>query len=200
MQRDNTPQFPTTATINAVIAKAENNGNSELADALRTLFSMEKSEAFSEPDNRPVTERIKTFEDAVAAIGKKHPLVCQYYDLNDVDADLNAYLKLRIITIALNEGWTPQFTEGEWRYFPQFRLFDAEEIAYINEAQRSRLVYRPNNSARPYVGIIAAERDCESDRASTKISSRLAFKSSELAIYAGQQFTEIYANILFGLK
>ena len=62
-----------------------------------------------EVDNRPVTERIKTFEDALEALGDEHPLVKEYWGVVridfDISKDLYAYLKLRVIVAALNEEW-----------------------------------------------------------------------------------------------
>lgn len=69
-----------------------------------------------EKDNRPVTERIKTFDDACNELGDEHPLVTQYrliygaYKNDPVTEDLIAYLKLRIITAALNEGCGSRLT------------------------------------------------------------------------------------------
>ena len=77
-------------------------------------------------DEKPkdVTERIKTFADACCELGFDHPLVKAYdnymslaHKLNKDDYDVVAYLKLRIITEALNEGWKPQFTKGERRWY-----------------------------------------------------------------------------------
>ena len=67
--------------------------------------------------SKDITERIKTFEDACNELGIEHPFVRSYnlwmnygaYNQPDVDA----YLKLRIIAAALNEGWEPQFTNFE---------------------------------------------------------------------------------------
>ncbi|UWG05573.1 MAG: hypothetical protein [Bacteriophage sp.] len=73
-------------------------------------------------DNRPVTERIKTFEDACNELGEDHPFVRSYnsyasniHEDNKNDTDILAYLKLRIITAALNEGWdhNSQQTNGD---------------------------------------------------------------------------------------
>ena len=56
---------------------------------------------------KPVTERIKTFEDACKELGN-HPFVKEYALINPFtnfySKDLIAYLKLRIITAALNEA------------------------------------------------------------------------------------------------
>ena len=70
-----------------------------------------------------VTKRIKTFDDAIRELGDRHPLVEQYHIVKGSFKgtggieDLEAYLKLRIITEALNEGWKPQFTKGERRWY-----------------------------------------------------------------------------------
>ena len=82
-------------------------------------------------DNRPVTERIKTLADAMEALGQGNPLVEEYIAVRDklrTDAgELIAYLKLRIIVAALNEGWEPKFTKDEYRYFPCFYFYTKEE-------------------------------------------------------------------------
>lgn len=73
-----------------------------------------------EKDNRPVTERIKTFEDACNELGEENVFVQAYRtaefntsgNQNDV-SDVVAYLKLRVIAEALNEGWEPHFTTDE---------------------------------------------------------------------------------------
>lgn len=96
------------------------------------LLALVKNE---EQDNRPVTERIKTFEDACREIGgTDNALVNQYLfvangpEMDDTGKDLLAYLKLRIIAAALNEDWEPQFTEDENRWFPWFYLYTEEEL------------------------------------------------------------------------
>ena len=62
-------------------------------------------------DNRPITERVKTFENACNILGENHPCVIAYNAFEHdvmaaVDAkgiaDVAAYLKLRIIAAALN--------------------------------------------------------------------------------------------------
>ena len=54
-----------------------------------------------EKDNRPVTERIKTFEDAVKATGMTLPF--DDNQLSYLPKDIVAYMKLRLIAAALNE-------------------------------------------------------------------------------------------------
>lgn len=92
-----------------------------------------------EKDNRPVTERIKTFDDAREALGDEHPFVKEYWRVVNVDLDITqdliAYLKLRIIVAALNEGWEPKFETGEYRYFPWF--YTKEEYDKLDDEKRA---------------------------------------------------------------
>lgn len=160
----------------------------------------------SQKDNRPVTERIKTFEDACNELGEAHPLVLQYrFNYNNeggwnddgYTSDFESYLKLRIITAALNEGWTPQFTKDEWRYFPWFILYTQEEIDHMDEDEKSRLVYRSRSDASAFGGVAFAYANNDASNVNAVIGSRLAFNSRELAIYAGKQFIELYADLNF---
>ena len=156
----------------------------------------------SQKDNRPVTERIKTFEDACEELGAEHPLVklwtdYPYIGLNSQSEDVVAYMKLRIICAALNEGWKPQFTKDEYRYFPWFVLYTQEEIDGMNEDEKSRVVYRSYSGANASGGVAFASAGNDASHASANIGSRLAFKSRELAIYAGKQFIELYADLNF---
>lgn len=90
-----------------------------------------------------VTERIKTFEDACAELGENHPLVTQYMLISgahkgeELTDDIIAYLKLRIICTAINEGWEPQFTKDECRWKPWFILYTDEERQSIMRSGRT---------------------------------------------------------------
>ena len=73
-------------------------------------------------DDKPkdVTERIKTFEDACEELGNDHPFVRTYNEYarniseeNKNDVDIIAYLKLRIIVAALNEGYIDEQTGNQ---------------------------------------------------------------------------------------
>ena len=155
----------------------------------------------SQKDNRPVTERIKTFEDARSELGSAHPLVEEYETITcrcgGLSTDILAYMKLRIICTALNEGWEPQFTKDEWRYFPWFVLYTQEEIDDMDEDEKSRVVYRSHYPAYAYGGVAYAHALYGASFALAIIGSRLALKSRELAIYAGKQFIELYADLNF---
>lgn len=150
-------------------------------------------------DEKPknVMERIKTFEDACNELGIDHNEWMQDKKELGLEADVIAYLKLRIIAAALNEGWKPQFTTDEYRYFPWFCLYTQSEIDEMNEEDKSRVVYRSYSIAGANGGVAFANTSYGSSYASTSIGSRLAFKTRELAEYAGRQFVEIWADYVF---
>lgn len=167
----------------------------------------EMTKAFGEEalKSQDIKERIKTFEDAVNAIGEDHPLVAQYKTINSAfkEADNNlhlfAYTRLAIIAEALNEGWRPEYTEDEYRYYPWFGLYTQEEYDDMDDEdkERCRFVGRSSSSAFAYGGLVYASAYSGSAYSGTYIGSRLAFKSRELAIYCGKQFIEIWINYLF---
>lgn len=150
-------------------------------------------------DEKPqnVMERVKTFKDACNELGIEHDKWVQDKKDLGLEADVIAYLKLRIIAAALNEGWKPQFTTDEYRYFPWFYLYTQSEIDEMSEEEKSRVVYRSNSSAYAYGGVAYANTIYGSSYTYTYIGSRLAFKTRELAEYAGRQFVEIWADYVF---
>lgn len=155
--------------------------------------------------NLSIMDRIKTFEDAVKELGEKHPAVCEYNAIvsagleTSMSPDILAYFKLRIITAALNEGWEPQFTVGEYRYWPWFWLYTQEEVDAMTEAERSeqllRVGGRADNGA--LCGFSSAYSLYAFSASHTHIGARLAFKSHELAKYAGRQFIELWSDFSF---
>lgn len=159
-------------------------------------------------DNRPVTERIKTFEDALNALGGNHPLVQQFKECfenyldgaeNSTVCDLIAYLKLRIITAALNEGWTPKFTKDEWRYYPWYDLYTKEEWDELDEdTKRKRGVYFGGSAdCGASGGFVCASSKYAPSATHAYVGSRLCFKTSDLAIYAGKQFAALWLDFCY---
>jgi hypothetical protein len=156
-----------------------------------------------ESDNPPVTERIKTFNDAYNELGDEHPLICQYRDAyfkykgEPMTKDLMAYLKLRIIVAALNEGWEPKFTENEYRYFPWFYFFTKEEYDKLDDEEKGRCVLRSGSYASSVNGFVYCSASNDASFSFSSFGSRLAFRTRELAAYAGRQFTEEWAGFMF---
>ena len=111
---------------------------------------------------------IKTFEAACKQL-KLDPKKC----LPDVkgmpehhqDSTI-AYAKLVIIAEALNDGWKPDWTNmSEWKYYPWFNMSSGSGLSC---------------------------HGCGDRRSVSAVGSRLCFKSSELAKYAGTQFIKLY--------
>ena len=167
----------------------------------------EMTKAFGEESLKPqdIKERIKTFEDAVNAIGEKHPLVAQYKAISnafkeeDNNLHLFAYTRLAIIAEALNEGWRPEYTEDEYRYYPWFGLYTQEEYDDMddNDKERCRFVGRSGGNAVAHGGLVCADAGFGSASSDACVGSRLAFKSRDLAVYCGKQFIDIWINYLF---
>lgn len=152
-------------------------------------------------DDKPknVMERIKTFEDALNELGRSHPLVCQYNNIDDVDSDLSAYLKLRIIIAALNEGWTPKFTEDEYMYYPWFFLYTKDEYEKLSDKEKSRVVlFGGSANSGTYAGFVYATSNRVPSNTSATFGSRLCLKSDTLAVYCGEQFKELWFDYYIG--
>lgn len=150
-----------------------------------------------EPE-KDVRKRIKTFEDACREIGIDAEAWNRDKISLGLEPDVLAFLKLRIIVKALNEGWEPQFTEDECRYYPWFILYTREEYNKLDEEEKSRVVYRSGSyGAYALGGVSYAYADDDSSNTNAFIGVRLAFKTSELAAYCGRQFLDIWADFVF---
>ena len=149
-----------------------------------------------EPE-KDVRKRIKTFEDACHEIGIDAEAWNRDKISLGLEPDVLAFLKLRIIVKALNEGWEPRFTEDECRYYPWFILYTGEEYNKLDEEEKSRVVYRSSFYAYALGGVSFASAYSGSSNTSAYIGVRLAFKTSELAAYCGRQFLDIWADFVF---
>lgn len=142
--------------------------------AVEIELTVDQVEAIKKASEK-ITDRVKTFDDALAIVGASENLkILLAYNGQDVDmlASL-AHAKLGIIAKALNEGWQPDWLNGnQAKYYPWFKQvgsalgFSCNDYVYGHSLAR--------------------------------VGSRLVFKTSDLAIYAGKQFTSLY-NDLFTL-
>lgn len=173
---------------------------------LQALFPNTQLEANKTPEKRPITERIKTFDDACEVLGENNDLVkayketmptCTYTDAKDI----LAYLKLRIICAALNEGWEPKFTEDEYRYYPWFYLYSEREVEEMDEEEKQNInlistgaLLGGDADDGAVAGFGCVDAGYVPSAASAYIGSRLCLKSDTLAIYCGKQFINIWAD------
>ena len=145
-----------------------------------------------EKENRPVTERIKTFEDAVMATGMTLPL--DDNQLSYLPKDVVAYMKLRVIAAALNElheatiDEFPKLTSDEYRYYPWFYLKMDEE------KKKTLWLFGGHSTSGSRCGLASAGSGSAWSRSGSYFSARLAVKSKELAEYFGNQFIDIWSD------
>lgn len=155
-------------------------------------------------EKKPVTERVKTFDDACKELGiDAEAIQQQWQDAGITMLDEVAYQKLRIITAALNEGWEPEFKEDEYRYYPYCILYTKAEIEQKDDEWKDEYNLQlwlggGNSSYGAFCGLASAYLLNAWSTASAYLSARLAHKTEELAIYSGKQFTELWANYYTG--
>lgn len=188
------------------LLKALNTGSDSVKETILAIFPELKEEAVQKADKRPVTERIKTFEDACRELGEEHPLIqayrqileiatCEDYMKETFGVDMVAYLKLRIICAAINEGWEPKFTEDEWRYYPWFYLYTQQELDDMDDDEKQeRHMIDTGDYETEYCGFGCALSHDVPSYAAADFGSRLCLKNSELATYCGKQFISIWAD------
>ena len=157
----------------------------------------------TEQDNLPITERVKTLEDAMNVIGYGHPFVSQYLAITTETvnedaktcADAKAFMALRIICAALNEGWEPNFKLSEWRWYPWFCLWTKEELSGKSEEwKRDRSLINLDGYS-GYAGFTYADSTDAPASSSSYISSRLCLHSKDLATYCGKQFIDLWLDL-----
>lgn len=159
---------------------------------MKVLEALFGEETFKPKD---VTERIKTFEDACKELGIEAGKWLQDRAELGFEPDVIAYMKLRIICAALNEGWIPQFISGERRYYPWFWLYTEQEIQDMDEEEKIDRHLTPTGDYRTgYAGFASAHSHDAPSSTTAYIGSRLCLKSAALAVYCGKQFIDIWAD------
>ena len=156
---------------------------------------------------KDIMERIKTFDDALQELSRRAEacdddaatLLADYEsnDDNIKNPQTVAYMKLTIIVNALNEGWVPQFTKDEVRYFPFYWLYTKDEVDAMDDDQRSRLLSVGGDAHSGSIcGLSASIAYDGFSYSNALLGARLAFKTRELALYAARQFVDIWAEFM----
>lgn len=121
---------------------------------------------------KDITKRVKTYEDACAVLGIA-PVDDEIMGRLGFTKDEIAYRKLKTIAEALNEGWRPDWSDGnEYKWWPWFQY----------------------NSA--LAGLSCANATYAATLTPAFVGSRLCYKTRELATYAGRQFECLYNDFL----
>lgn len=151
-------------------------------------------------ENLPIEQRCRTFEDACIITGKSIPAeVLPYLTRHEL-----AYRKLCIIAEALNEGWKPQFTYEEIRYFPWFTLWWEQELADKSEQWKldNNIIPIPAvvGGARvgSYCGVSPLNSSDVASRTYSYVGGALAVRTSEIAVFFGKQFIKIWIDYIVG--
>lgn len=132
---------------------------------------------YKEEDYEEITDRVKTYEDACKVLGVE-PINEQNAKAQGFRSDEIARRKLETIAAALNEGWKPDWNNtNQYKYYPYF---------YIQE----------NAKGKGFAGLSYASTCNAAAFTTAHVGSRLCFYASRLARYAGNQFTDLYEQIL----
>ena len=152
---------------------------------------------------RNITERVKTFDDACKELGEEHPLVKEYRDTIYADIynrkDAIAYLKLRIIIMALNGTWNLTFKD-DFRYYPWFYMYSKAEYEELDkDIKKECLIVNPSNNDPDVIGgfIYGYTVDAKST-SDVYYGKLLALRTNDLAEYCGKQFMDIWCDYLLG--
>ena len=153
---------------------------------------------------KDIIERVKTFEDACEVLGEEHQYVIAYREWIRIYyaycKDVNAYLKLRIICAALNDGWKPTNSDGECRYYPWFYIYTKKEYEKLNkdEKKKCRVVGRQSYDAYALGFVVFSSVNISTSYSYSYHGSQIIFKTRELAEYCEKQFIDIWSDYLFG--
>ena len=177
------------------VMKAYDKATSAQKELLENLFGREMFQP------KDITERVKTFEDAVAILGNFNEAVVNYHIVSKVTStkDIIAFAKLRVIVEALNEGWNPTFSKSEYRYYLWFRIYSKDEFDSISDYYKNRcsIVGRSYGNSNAVNSFACARVYDASSGFYAQSSSRLCFKTRELAEYCGMQFIDMWADYIF---
>jgi len=117
-----------------------------------------------------ITDRIKTYEDACSELGEE-PIDEKKLKELGFTADEITYRKLKTITKALNEDEVFDMLDtNQYKWFPWFKVSSG--------------------------GFVFSATGYGRSSARAGGASRLCFKSSELAKYAGEQFLSLYSDFI----
>lgn len=156
----------------------------------------------TERNKLPITERIKTFNDAcLMTEGKTAEEWEEENETEKIDVDVLAYLKLRIVCAALNDGWEPQFTEDEWRWYPWFLLWTENELADKDDDwKKSNSLRAVSDRRTTFAGFAFAYSHHAPSATNSIVGSRLCLKSEALADYCGHQFIDLWLDFCLPRK
>jgi hypothetical protein len=119
-----------------------------------------------------IKDKVKSFEDACKVLDIVPSITVVTEIPEKYQKPLIANYQLMVIAEALNEGWTPDWSNRECdKWYPWFNMDDS-------------------SSAGRFSFFVSAHL-----RSHSLVGSRFCFKSEELADYAGTQFLELFREL-----
>ncbi|WP_353166740.1 hypothetical protein [Empedobacter brevis] len=119
---------------------------------------------------KDIKERINSIETAISELGEDDEDVKAFRVIENlpIPKHIIAQLQLVIIAKALNEGWTPDWSDSsQYKYCPWFDMENSSSGGFVFD-------------------------DYDYWSTLSVVGSRLCFKSRDLVEYAGKQFKDIY--------
>ena len=133
-------------------------------------------QAVTAAEPKDITKRVKSYADACAVLGIE-PMNEEVLVKLGFTGEEIARRKVGTIAEALNEGWLPNWNDtDEYKYYPYF--------------------YIEPNTIGAAAGLSCAITTYALSYTNATVGSRLCFKTSALARYAGETFTELYTHFL----
>lgn len=143
---------------------------------------------------------IKTFEDACKRLGlPEESLIVESFGVASAFSQANALYKLLIIQKAINNNvWCD---EDGWNYYPYWVLFSKEEIESMSEEEKQKKGIRQLlQCAGTWIsGVCCAHVDGRCAYTYTDCSFPLRYNSKEAALYAANQFEDLFFQY-YGIK
>lgn len=157
---------------------------------------------FEEDDKQFDFHEIKTFAEACEKLGMKEHLLTGSW-CGDVEAQgqAQALYKLLIIQKAINGIWRD---EGGWSYYPYWKLYSKDEMESMSERGKQERGIRQLLSCADAVntkssGVRSALVSGRCADAHTDFGFPLCFNSKEAALYAANQFEDLFFQY-YGIK
>ena len=135
-------------------------------------------EIFGKESFLPIMDRVKSFEDVrniyIKTIDSgalnNIDILSRYNGVNEALRGAVAAMKLSMISAVLNEGWTPDWNDGDqYKYFPWFEYKSGVGFSYS---------------------------DCDNTYANTYLGSRLCFPDCATAVWFGETYQDLFKDYL----
>ena len=121
-------------------------------------------------------KKVKSFEHACELLNIETTLPVVTGIPAEHQEAIVAHYQLVIVAQAINDGWKPDWSDSsQYKYHPWMKVKATKK--------------KPSGSGLSFDGY-------DVWYSNTDVGSRLAFKNSELAAYAGKQFNDLYNQFL----